>query len=341
MMTITTQVKQATEPPINAAIYSNGSARKIVDMMLRSPHTPISPEITGTDEISYPQSEAAAGLDMAQTASLLSEMVSAGVLLGDVVDKVPACPECGSKQLSTRYLCPKCFSYDIARTYLYEHLKCGKVAADDAFRKLDQIICPKCHIVLHSFGVEYRAVGAWYRCNKCNESFNAPAHAHFCRPRRHQFTSDRTRLVPVHQYRLNLESLGEIRRQLLTFSDAVTMLEDVGLTVLAPYSLPTKTGEALSFDIVVQVEGRWGSQKTVAVDVVTSGGGVIEETVRHFASKVRETRPTENYMLAVPFLTEEARSLAQRLKIVFIEAASVKEATTALIDRRFPGSRGD
>jgi len=254
---------------------------------------------------------------------------------------VPACPECGSTKLSTRYLCPKCFSYDITRSYLYEHLKCGKVAGDDAFRKNDQLICPKCQIVLHSFGVEYRAVGAWYKCAKCNESFNAPTHAHFCRPKRHQFTSDRTRLMPVYQYRLNPESLSEIRRQLLTFSDAVTMLEDLGLTVFAPHNLAGKSGEFSSFDVVVQIKGRWGGQKTFAIDIISSEDGVISESVREFAIKVRETKPTESYLFAVPFLTDEARSLAQSMKVAFIEAPSVREATTALIDREFKNLRGD
>jgi predicted RNA-binding Zn-ribbon protein involved in translation (DUF1610 family) len=338
-MTVTNQVKQ--EHSIDAVIYSNPSARKIVELMLRSPRTPITPEITDTDEIRYPQLETSEKLELAEMKSLLTEMTTSRVILADRVDQTPACPECGSTRLSTRYLCPKCFSYDIARSYLYEHLKCGKVAGDEAFRKLDQIVCPKCQTVLHSFGVEYRAVGAWYKCAKCNESFNAPAHAHFCRPSHHQFTSDRTRLVPIYQYRLNPESLSEIRRQLLTFSDAVAMLEGLGLTVFAPHSLAGNSGEAFSFDVVVQIKGRWGSPKIFAIDIISSEGGVIAESVREFVSKVRGARPTGSYLLVIPFLTDEARSLAQGMKVVFIEAPSVSEATAALIDREFKNFRGD
>jgi len=339
MMTVTSQVKQ--EPSINTGVYSNPSARKIIDLMLRSPRTPITPEITVTDEIRYPQLETVEKLSVDETESLLTEMTTAGVVVADLVDQAPACPECGSTRLSTRYLCPKCFSYDIARSYLYEHLKCGKVAGDEAFRKFDQIVCPKCQTVLHSFGVEYRAVGAWYKCAKCNESFNAPTHSHFCRPGHHQFTSDRTRFVPVYQYRLNPESLSEIRRQLLTFSDAVAMLEDLGLAVFAPHSLAGKSGQVFPFDVVVEIKGRWGSQKTFAVDIISSEGGVVSESVREFVSKVRGARPTGSYLLAIPFLTDEARSLAQGMRVAFIEASSVSEATSALIDREFKNIRGE
>jgi len=338
-MTMTTQVR--IEQSANSGIYSNPSARKIVDLMLRSPRTPIAPEIENTDEIRYPQVESATQLSAKQTEALLSEMADADILVRDLTDKVPACPECGSKELSTRYLCPKCFNHDISRTYLYEHLKCGKVANDDAFRKLNQIVCPKCQTVLHSFGVEYRAVGAWYKCNKCTESFNAPSHSHFCRAKHHQFTSDRTRLVPVYQYRLNPTSLPYIRRQLLTFADAVSLLEDLGLTVFAPHSLPNRSGGVSSFDVVVQVKGRWGGQKTFAMDIVSSENGVIAEIVRQFASKVRETKPTESYLLAVPCLTDEAKSIAHNTKMAFIEAPSIKEATAKLIEQSFKEFRGE
>ena len=261
-------------------------------------------------------------------------MVAANALLADLVDKAPACPECGSTEVSTRYTCPKCFSYDIARSYLFEHLKCGKVASDDTFRKGDQLVCPKCQAVLHNFGVEYRAVGAWYQCKSCNESFNAPASSHFCRPKRHQFSVDRTRLVPIYQYRLNPETLANVRKEILMYNDAVTMLESLGLVVQAPHELLGKSGQPQPFDIVTTVKGgRWSGGKTVAIDVATSAESVSIEHVRDFAAKVNDARPNESYLIAVPGLSEEARTLAKNLKLSVIEGASVKEAMTTLLSR--------
>jgi predicted RNA-binding Zn-ribbon protein involved in translation (DUF1610 family) len=261
-------------------------------------------------------------------------MVEAGALVADLADKAPACPECGSYQVSTRYVCPKCFNYDISRSFLYEHLKCGKVASDDVFRKAGQLVCPKCQAVLHSFGVEYRAVGAWYKCDNCNESFNEPVHSHFCRPKRHQFTMDRTRLIPVYQYRLNPSALASIKKETLMYNEAVMVLESLGLTVSAPGEIPGKSGEAQPFDIATTVKGgRWGGTKTVAMDVNTSSENLPVEVVRDFAAKAKEAKVSESYLIAVPGLNDDAKTLAKNLRLTVIEAPSLKEAMTALLAR--------
>ena len=271
-------------------IYADPNARKILQFLLRSPRTPVTPEILPTDETEYPQLKGVIELGPGPTVELLTRMTDAKVLAADLVDKTPTCPECGSNQVSTRYTCPKCFSYNISRSYLYEHMKCGKVANDDTFKKAGQLICPKCQTVLHNFGVEYRAVGAWYECKNCNESFNAPTNSHFCRPRRHQFSMDRTRLVPIYQYRLNPETLLEVRKEVLMYNDAVTMLETLGLVVQAPHELLGKSGQPQSFDIVTTVKGRWSGAKTVAIDVATSAEKVSIEQVRDFAAKVKDAQ---------------------------------------------------
>ena len=193
------QAQALQRQTVSPEIYADLNARKILQLMLRSARTPITPEILPTDEIHYPQLKGILEEKPTAIVDLLSRMVSANALAADLVDKAPACPECGSSEISTRYTCPKCFNFDIARSFLFEHLKCGQVASDGTFRKGDQLVCPKCQAVLHNFGVEYRAVGAWYECLNCKESFNAPGSSHFCRPMRHQFSMDRTRLVSIYQ----------------------------------------------------------------------------------------------------------------------------------------------
>ncbi len=318
----------------NEEVYSDVNARKILQFMLHSPRTAITPEILPTDELQYPQLKGIIEDKPTAIVDLLSRMVGAKVLVADLVDKAPACPECGSSQISTRYTCPKCFSYDISKSFLFEHLKCGKVASDDTFKKGDQLVCPKCQAVLHNYGVEFRAVGAWYECMSCKESFNAPKSSHFCRPKRHQFSMDRTRLVPIYQYRLNPEALSDIRKEVLMYDDAITMLESLGLIVQAPHELAGKSGQPQSFDIVTTVKGgRWSGSKTITIDVDTYVENVPVEHVRDFAAKIREVRPNESYLIAVPGLSEEARTLAKNLKLSVIEGASVKEAMTALLSR--------
>ena len=140
-MTLTTSLESKTP---ESAIYTNPDARKVLQFLLRSPRTIVTPEILPTDEIQYPQTGFRRSAQRpSELLELFSQMVEAGVLVADIADKAPACPECGSHQVSTRYVCPKCFNYDISRSFLYEHLKCGKVASDDTFRKGGAIDLPQ------------------------------------------------------------------------------------------------------------------------------------------------------------------------------------------------------
>jgi predicted RNA-binding Zn-ribbon protein involved in translation (DUF1610 family) len=310
----------------NKEIYSDPDARQILQFLLRNITTVISPQTLANDEVTYPQLQPILGERTSDAEAVLSRMAESGVLVEDMADKVPACPDCNSKQVSSRYLCPQCFSFDIARSFLFEHLKCGKVASDDSFRKGDEFVCPKCQAVLHNFGVEFRAIGAWYKCNRCSNSFNAAVHSHFCRQKHHQFTPERARLVPIYEYKINTRNLNEIRNQVLVYGDLITFLEDAGLTVIAPHLLSGKSGEQRSFDIVITSKGRWGAQKIVAMDVINSDSEVGSDFVREFAAKVRDSKPTASYLIALPKLTTEAKDVARNLKLTVVEGPSLKEA---------------
>jgi predicted RNA-binding Zn-ribbon protein involved in translation (DUF1610 family) len=258
-------------------------------------------------------------------------MAAAGVLVETLADKVPACPECNSKQVSSRYLCPQCYAFDITRSFLFEHLKCGKVAGDDTFRKGSEYVCPKCQAVLHNFGVEFRAIGAWYKCNRCNNSFNATVHSHFCRPKHHQFTPDRTRLIPIYEYKIDMRIINEIRNQVLVYGDLISFLEDCGLTVIAPQTLPGKL-EPRTFDLAVNSKGRWGAQKILVMDIINSESEIGSDDVREFAAKVRDAKPTDSYIVAIPKLTDEARDVSRNLKLAIVEASSMKDAMSRIRD---------
>ena len=202
---------------------------------------------------------------------------------------------------------------------------------EESFKKGDEIICPKCQAVLHNFGVEYRAVGVWYECNSCKNSFNKPNHVHYCRPNRHQFSPDRVNLIPVYKYELNRSAIDEIRKQILVYAGAVTFLENLGSTVKAPYCLPGKSGEPQPFDIVFTLPKKgWRSEeRVVAIDVVVSTSPAGIDIVKNFAAKVKEAKPTDSYLIAVPGLSDEARSLAKNLRVGYFEGSTLNEAMQA------------
>jgi len=313
--------------PASQDVYSDPNVKHILQLLLRNVSTTITHQILPSDEVVYPRLDPILKEDGAVAETVLNRMTASGVLIAEVVDKAPACPECGSRQISSRYLCAKCYTYDITRSFLLEHLKCGKVASDDNFRKDGQLICPKCQTVLHDFGIEFRAVGAWYRCNQCNNSFNSPAHSHFCRQNHHQFTPDRARLIPIYNYKLNMSKLNEIRRQILVYADLITTLEDNGLKVFAPHTMTGKSGETRTFDVAITKKARWGNEKTIAIDIITSDTEVGAEAIRDFAAKIRDAKPAASYLVVVPKLKDDARNLARDLKLTCIESPSINEVT--------------
>jgi len=322
-----------TEAPTkkNTDIYTNPEARKILEYMIWNAGTILSPSILPSDEISYPQVDEILGAESAAKVgptALLKTMTDKEVLVVELVDKVPACSVCGSKQVSTRYICPQCFTFDITQTFLFEHLKCGKVGSSDEFWKDEKVICPKCQTILHDFGVEYRSVGAWYRCNKCNHSFNVPAHSHFCRPKRHQFTSDAVQLVPLYQYRINPTATEQIKLKVLVYAEAITQLENLGLTVYAPLSLLGKSGHTQPFDIVLKhrTKGWRGEDRTMVIDIIVNTKPTRAEAVKKFHAKVKDVKPSENWLITVPGLDEEASTLVHNLNICHAEAPTLLEA---------------
>jgi len=331
-LTVTKQIEgKKTGKQENSGIYSNREARKILEYLLEHPSAVFAHNVLPSDDVAYPQAEAVLGDAKVDAAQLLADMTSAGVLSSQLVDKAPACPQCGSKQISTRYLCPQCSTYDIRRTYLYEHLKCGKVGNEESFKKGEQVICPKCQSVLHNFGEEYRVVGVWYECNNCKNSFNNPSHSHFCRPNNHKFSPDLASLIPLFQYQLNRNEIENIRREILVYSEAVAYLENLGLTVLAPHSLKGKSGATHRFDMVLVFpkKGWRGEETTFAVDVLPSSLAVESDVFKNFAAKARDVKPAKACMIAVPMLPSDARSLFEDLKLTAFEGPTIREAMQA------------
>jgi hypothetical protein len=313
------------------SVFSNQQSRKILEFLLRNTQSTLTPTILPSDEIKYEQVESILGNVSGNASLLLSQMAAEGVLASELVDKVPACPQCGSTQLSTRYFCPQCLSHDITRAFLLEHLKCGKVGSEDSFRKGDEIICPKCQAVLHDFGVEYRAVGAWYECDKCKNSFSNPTHSHFCRPKHHEFLPAQVQLLPVHQYTINKGAIETIKREVLVYSEAIATLENLGLTVLAPHNLEGRSGQVHPFDavIVIPKKGWRGEERVVAMDIIVKTEPAGLEAAKQFVAKARDARPFEAYMISVPGLTEDARSLLKNARFPYFEGASLKQAVQA------------
>ena len=72
----------------------------------------------------YPAVEAIVG-DASQVEPLLNKLLREGVLEKKLYAKNVSCPNCGSADVSFRYCCPFCKSFDIQKSSLIEHVNCG------------------------------------------------------------------------------------------------------------------------------------------------------------------------------------------------------------------------
>ncbi|MEM3596768.1 MAG: hypothetical protein QXJ53_01355 [Candidatus Bathyarchaeia archaeon] len=72
----------------------------------------------------YPEVEEIVG-DSDSAEQFLSKLHECGILKRKLYDRIVCCPKCGSVNVSILYSCPFCGSFDIERSSLIEHIKCG------------------------------------------------------------------------------------------------------------------------------------------------------------------------------------------------------------------------
>src|SRR4030042_5307428 len=72
----------------------------------------------------YPTVEAIVG-NAGNTESFLKKLHDAGILGRKLFDKIVICPKSNSASVSIHYCCPYCKSFDIQKSSLIEHVKCG------------------------------------------------------------------------------------------------------------------------------------------------------------------------------------------------------------------------
>ena len=85
----------------------------------------------------YPEVEAIVG-DPLLAEPFLERLYESGVLERKLFDKIIICPKCDSANVSFRYCCPFCKSFEIEKSSLVEHVKCG-------YMDLEANFCRNCH----------------------------------------------------------------------------------------------------------------------------------------------------------------------------------------------------
>jgi transcription elongation factor Elf1 len=277
----------------------------------------------------YPQVEAIIG-DPAETRRFLNYLYELGFLTRELYDKIIHCPACNSSNVSTRYRCPYCKTFDIKKSSLIEHVSCGYIDTEERFRKRDKLVCPKCGSELTRPDINYRKAGVWCSCNECGKSFDIPVPSHFCRVCGESFMFEDTKYRNVYSYSLNEAMIKDAGARYMLVAPVRDFLQKRGFQVESPGFLKGKSGASHMFDIVASLDDK--VKRIIVIDIASSKkeNVVSEQSVISMFAKVFDTTPNRACLIAIPRMSENGRKLADLYKIKLIEAEDQNAAVKAL-----------
>jgi hypothetical protein len=270
----------------------------------------------------YPIIEAIVG--ESKTEFFLNKLYEANVLERKLYDKVIHCPECGSSLISFRYNCPFCGSFDISKSALVEHVKCGYMGVETNFFREGRLFCPKCQVPLLKEGVDYRKAGVWCTCNSCKKSFDIPASENFCRSCCFTFNFENAEITDVYSYTLRPSVSKDYTARWMLIGPLREFLAAHGLRVSGPTTLKGRSGAAHVFDLVA-FKGEV-SDKAYVFDLASSENEVSEQSVIALFAKVFDVSPSRAYLIAIPGLSENGKKMAELYNIRTVEAKNLKDA---------------
>jgi hypothetical protein len=321
---------QKTEKKVMFELDQDRNSQVLLSKFLNGEIKKLEPVYTSQGGYRYPVIEEILG-DASQVDSFLNKLSDAGVLEKTLFDKVILCPKCSFSNISFRYCCPFCKSFDIQKSSLVEHIKCGYMDLEANFRQRDKYFCPKCHEEMRKIDVDYRKAGVWCTCNNCNKSFDIPVSEHFCRNCSVTSTFEEASIKEVYSYSLSKDFKAESCQGLFLAAPIQEFLTKEGLTVRSPASLKGKSGAKHSFDIVAHKGTIDAPKKVIVVDLATSTGDVVsEQPVISLFAKIFDVSPERAFLITIPRLSENGKKMAELYNIHAIEAKNQDEAIASL-----------
>jgi transcription elongation factor Elf1 len=276
----------------------------------------------------YPLLESILG-DPSLVEDFLNELYEAGIIERELYDKPIYCPSCSSANVSMRYSCPFCQSFDIEKSSLIEHIKCGYIGMEKEFRKGSKLICPGCSESLTKPDIDHRKAGIWCTCNNCEKSFDIPIPTHFCRDCHKSFLFEEAVTTDVYAYRLTEEARREASFDWVFTAPIVKFLESKGMEVHSPGLLKGKSGAEHIFNIVA-FKGEITREVNVIDIAITKDDEVSEQPIIAMFAKIYDVTPDKAYLIAVPKMNEKGKKMAVSYNIILVEAKDQTQVLKAL-----------
>lgn len=314
-----------------ADLYKDRNTQVFLSKFLSAEMSELEPVYDPKVGYTYPVVEAILG-ETSSAENFLNKLHNAGVLRRRLYDKIIYCPKCSSANISARYCCPYCKSFDIQKSSLIEHVKCGYMDVEENFRKANKLICPKCHEELKKLDFDYRKAGIWCACKECGKSFDIPVSAHFCRDCHVDSSFEDAVIKDVYAYSLKEDVKDEVSLDWVVITPIRDFLRENGFEVESPAFLKGKSGANHVFDVAAFM-GQVTRRVTV-IDLATStDDAVSEQPIIALFAKVYDVSPDSAYLIAIPALSENGKKMAELYKIQVIEARNQKDAIEAFKDK--------
>jgi len=309
-------------------LYKERSTQALLSRFLSGEISELQPVYDFKLGYRYPMVEAIVG-SASSTEALLKKLQESGILESRLYDRIIFCPKCHSANVSVRYSCPYCKSFDIRKSSLIEHVKCGYMDVEENFLKAGKFICPKCHEELNRLDVDFRKAGMWCTCKECGKSFDIPVAGLFCRDCQANFMFEDAITKDVYVYRLSEEAKQEASLGWVLIAPIKEFLMQSGFDVEGPAFLKGKSGANHMFDIVAKEKNE--IPKVTVIDLATSVEDALsEQPVIALFAKIFDVSPNHAYLVALPKMNENGRKMAALYNIQLVEAKNQKEAIETL-----------
>lgn len=313
-----------------AEIYKDHDVQVFLSKFLSGEITELKPVYEPKRGYRYPLVETIVG-EPAKVDAFLNRLFLAQILDRRLYEKVVYCPKCYSPNVSVHYCCPYCKSFNIQKSALIEHVKCGYMDVEENFHKNGKLVCPKCHEELKKLDVDFRRAGIWCTCKECEKSFDIPITMHFCRECQGNFSFEDIEIKDVYSYSLKSQAKEEAALGWVLMTPIREFLLEEGFKVGSPALMMGKSGANHLFDIVALEEK---SKKATVIDLALSTQDTVsEQPVIALFAKIFDVSPEKAYLIAIPRMNDNAKKMAELYGIKVIEAKSQKEATKALKEK--------
>jgi transposase-like protein len=297
---------------LRAKNYALPEVQQVCNHFVYGSKQALQPEF-GADRVPKYFVEGSAGTPL--DTAVLERMTDISILKSALFEKILFCPKCSTpSNVFARFKCTNCASIDISINRMIEHLPCGTIHNEKAFRVGTGLVCPTCKRSLQK-PEEQRLIGLVCTCNKCSAHFEDPVQSFFCRKCQTDFSLTTGLIYDVRIYDMNEKVIEEVRSQLGVPVIAKT-LETSGFRLEVPGILTGKRRN-VQFSIVARRQS-----STLAIDLASSDTEVPVEPVLEFYVKILEANPTSAIFAAIPRLSQQAREVAATNRILVAEGAT-------------------